>query len=84
MKAPRSATASSKAGSALTASPERRYGVKRVHGLLRLAIEGGGLNVCSDRPTVILDRGAGPGGLALADAGLFGFLRHGSQVGPLA
>jgi hypothetical protein len=63
--------------------PERRYRVGRVDGLLRLAIEGGSLNVCSDRPTVVLDRSAGAGRLALAGAGVFGFLRHGSQVGPL-
>jgi hypothetical protein len=64
--------------------PECRYGVKRVDGLLRPAIESGGLIVCCHRPTVILDRGACAGRLSLADAGLFAFLRHGSQVGPLA
>jgi hypothetical protein len=36
---------------------ERRYRVGRVRGLLRLAVEGGGLAVCRDRPTVVLDRG---------------------------
>ena len=36
---------------------ERRYRVGRVRGLLRLAVEGGGLDVRRDRPTVILDRG---------------------------
>ena len=36
---------------------ERGYGVRRVRRLLRLAIEGGGLDVCRDRPTVVLDRG---------------------------
>jgi len=36
---------------------ERRYRIGRVRGLLRLAIEGGGLDVCRDHPTVIIDRG---------------------------
>jgi hypothetical protein len=36
---------------------KRRYRVGRVGGLLRLAIKGGGLDVCRDRPTVIFDRG---------------------------
>ena len=64
--------------------PERRYRAKRVHGLLRLAIEGGGLDVCRDRPTVVLDRGTGRGWLATACVGLYWLLRHGYQVGPLA
>lgn len=63
---------------------ERRYRVKRVHGLLRLAIEGGGLDVCRDHPTVVLDRGTGKDLLATAAGGPFWFLRHGYQVGPLA
>ena len=63
-------------------APERRYHVKRVLGLLRLAIEGGGLGVCSHRPTVILDRGTRKGRLAAASGGLCWFLRHGYQVGP--
>ena len=54
---------------------ERRYRVGRVHGLLRLAIEGGGLDVCRDRPTVVLDRGTGRGRLATAGVGLFWVLR---------
>ena len=49
--------ASPKAGSARDRVTERRYGVGRVRGLLCLAIEGGGLDVCRDHPTVILDRG---------------------------
>jgi hypothetical protein len=64
--------------------PERRYGVQPVHGLLRLAIEGGGQDVCSHRPTVVLDRGTGPGRWATAGAGLLWFLGHGYQVGSLA
>jgi hypothetical protein len=64
--------------------PELRYRARRVDGPLSLAIKGRGLNVCCHRPTMILDRGAGAGRLSLAGAGLFGFLRHGSQVGPLA
>jgi hypothetical protein len=63
--------------------PERRYRVKRVHSLLRLAIEGGGLDVCSQRPTVVLDRGTGRDRLATAGGGLVWLLRHGCQVGPL-
>jgi hypothetical protein len=64
--------------------PERRYRVKGVHGLLRLAIEGGGLDVCSHGATVVVDRGAGPGRLAAAGGGLSWFLGHGYQVGRLA
>jgi hypothetical protein len=64
--------------------PERRYRVKRVHGLLRLAIASGGLDVCSHRPTVVLDRGTREGRLATAGGGLCWLLRHGYQVGPLA
>ena len=41
---------------------ERRYRLGRVRSLLRLAIEGGGLDVCRDRPTVVLDRGTSSGG----------------------
>ena len=41
---------------------ERRNRVGRVPGLLSLAIEGGGLGVCRDRPTVVLDRGTSSGG----------------------
>ena len=51
---------------------ERRHRVKRVHGLLRLAIEGGGLDVCSQHPTVVLDRGPGRGRLATLAAGSSG------------
>ena len=64
--------------------PERRYRVNRVTGLLCLPVEGGGLDVCRHRPTVVLDRWPGSGRLAAAGGGLFWFLRHGSQVGHLA
>ena len=50
---------------------ERRDRVKRVHGLLRLAIEGGSLDVCRQRPTVVLDRRTGKDRLATAGGGLF-------------
>jgi hypothetical protein len=63
---------------------ERRDRVRRVHGLLRLAIEGRGLDVCRHRPTVVLDRGTGGGRLATAGGVLFWLLRHGYQGGPLA
>jgi hypothetical protein len=36
---------------------ERRHRFGHLRGLLRLAVEGGGLGVCRDLPTVILDRG---------------------------
>ena len=49
---------------------ERRDRVNRVHGLLRLAVEGGSLDVCRQRPTVVLDRGTG-NRLATAGGGLF-------------
>jgi hypothetical protein len=64
--------------------PERRYRVKRVNGLLRLAIEGGGLNVCSQGPTVVLDSGTGRVWLATAGGGLYWVAMHNYQVGPLA
>jgi hypothetical protein len=63
---------------------ERRDGVGRIGGLLCFAIEGGGLDVCRDHPTVALDRGTGKDPLATAGGGLFWFLRHGYQVGLLA
>ncbi|MGO9657881.1 MAG: hypothetical protein ACLP7F_05900, partial [Acidimicrobiales bacterium] len=48
---------------------ERRYRLGRVRSLLRLAIEGGGLDACRDRPTVVLDRGTSSGG-RLGPAGI--------------
>ena len=48
---------------------ERRYRLGRVRSLLRLAIEGGGLDACRDRPTVVLDRGTSSGG-RLGTAGI--------------
>jgi hypothetical protein len=56
--------------------------VDRVHGLLRLAIEGGGLDVGGDHPTVILDSGPGESRLATAAGGGFWILVHDYQVGP--
>jgi hypothetical protein len=51
---------------------ERRYRVGRVRGLLRSAIEGGGLDICRHRPTVVLDRGTSSRGrLDTAGAGPF-------------
>jgi len=41
---------------------ERRHRVGRVPGLLRLAIEGGGLGVRRYRPTVVIDRATSSGG----------------------
>jgi hypothetical protein len=60
---------------------ERRYRGGRVRGLLRLAIEGGGLDACRDRPTVILDRGTSSGGrLDTAGVGPFLVAMHDYQV----
>jgi hypothetical protein len=64
--------------------PECRYRVKRVDGLLRLAIEVGGLDVCGHRPTVVLDSGTGKVRLATAGGWLFWILRHGYHARPLA
>ena len=51
---------------------ERRYSVGRSRGLLRLPIEGGGLDVCCDRSSVILDREtSGRGRLGTPAVGLF-------------
>jgi hypothetical protein len=63
---------------------ERRDRTRRVHGLLSLAIEGGGLDVCSQRPAVVLDRGTWEGGFATAGGGLFWFSRHSHQDGLMA
>lgn len=71
-------------GIGLDSVPERRFRFQRVHGLLRLAIEGGGLDVCGQCPTVVLDREIGTDRWATAGGALFWFLRHRSQVGPLA
>jgi hypothetical protein len=50
--------------------PEGGDGVGCVGGSLGLAIEDGGLDVCRDRPTVVLDRGKGRVRLATAGVGL--------------
>jgi hypothetical protein len=63
--------------------PQRSPCVRRVHGLLRLAIKGGGLDVGRDHPTVVLDRRAGEGLLAPAVVGLSWILVHDHQVGPV-
>jgi hypothetical protein len=56
---------------------EGLYGGGQVCGLLRLAIGGGGLHVCRDPPTVVLDRGdCWP----LAGIGLFWVAMHDHQV----
>jgi hypothetical protein len=60
---------------------ERRDGVGRIGGLLCLAIEGGGLNGCRDRPTVVLDRGTDRVRLATAGCGLYWVAMHNWQVG---
>jgi hypothetical protein len=60
---------------------ERRYRVGGVRGLLRLAIEGGGLGVCRDGPTVILDCGTSSRGrLDTAGVGSFSVALHDYQV----
>jgi hypothetical protein len=60
---------------------ERRYRVGRVRGLLRLAVEGSGLHVCRDGPTVILDRGTSSRGrLDTAGVGLFLVAMHDYQI----
>jgi hypothetical protein len=60
---------------------ERPYCVGRVPGLLRLAIEGGGLGGCRDRPTVVLDRGTSSGGgLGTACVGPFWVAIHDYQA----
>jgi hypothetical protein len=64
--------------------PERPYRVKRVHGMLRLAIEGRGLDARGQRPTVVLDRCTGNDRLTTAGGGLFWVVMHNYEVGPLA
>ena len=59
---------------------ERLYGGRRVRGLLRLAIEGGGLVVGRDHPTVVLDRRTSRGRLATAGVGPFWVVMHDYQV----
>jgi hypothetical protein len=60
---------------------ERLYRLGRVSGLLRLAIEGGGLGIRRDRPTVVLDRGTSSGGgLGTARVRPFQVAIHVSQV----
>ncbi len=62
-------------------STQRRYRVGRVRGLLRLAIERGGLGVCRDSPTMVLDCGARSGGeLGVACVGPFQVAIHDNQV----
>ena len=70
--------------------PEARIGYDRmterllrcgcVRGLLRLAIEGGGLDVGRDHPTVVLDRRTSRGRLAMAGVGPFWVAMHDYQV----
>ena len=60
---------------------ERLYGDGRVRGLLCLAIEGGGLDVGRNYPTVILDRGASSRGrLDTAGVGLFLVAMHDHEI----
>ena len=59
---------------------ERLYGDGRVRGLLCLAIEGGGLDVGRDHPTVVLDRRTSRGRLAKAGVGPFWVAMHDYQV----
>jgi hypothetical protein len=61
--------------------PERRYRVRRARGLLRSAIEGGGSDVCRDRPPVVLDRWAGKGRFATAGGGIFWYSMHDDRFG---
>ena len=83
--AARSAMASPKRRIGRDRVTERRYGVGRVRGLLRLAIEGGGLDVGRDHPTVILDRGTSSRGrLATAGVGPFWVAMHDYQVALVA
>jgi hypothetical protein len=63
---------------------ERRDGVGRIGGLLCLAIEGGGLDVCRDDPTVVLDRGTVRARLVTPGCGRYWVAMHNRQVGPLA
>ena len=58
---------------------ERRYRLGRVLSLLRLAIEGGGLDVGRDHPTVVLDRRTIRGRLAVG-VGPFSVAMHDYQV----
>ena len=59
---------------------ERRHGDGRVRGLLGLAIEGGGLDVGRDHPTVVLDRRTGRGRLVTAGVGPLSVVMHDYQV----
>ena len=60
---------------------ERLDGYRRVRGLLCLAIEGGGLDVGRNYPTVILDRGTSSRGrLDAAGVGLFLVAMHVCQI----
>jgi hypothetical protein len=61
--------------------PERRDGVGRIRCSLCLAIKGGGLDVCSQRATVVLGCGTGRGWLATAGVGLCRVAMHSYQVG---
>jgi hypothetical protein len=63
---------------------ERRDGAGRIEGLLCLAIEGGGLDVCRDHPAMVLDSGTGRGRLATPGCGLYRVAMHNHQVGALA
>jgi hypothetical protein len=59
-----------------------RYRVGHFHGLLRLTVEGGGLDVCRNHPTVVLDRGTSGGGpLGTAGVGPLQVAVHDYQVG---
>lgn len=64
---------------------ERRDGVVRISGLLRVAIEGGGLDVRRDSPTVILDGATSSRGrLDTGDGGPFSVAIHDYQVALVA
>ena len=59
---------------------ERPDGHGRIRGLLCLAIEGGGLDVGRDHPTVVLDRRTSRGRPAAVGVGPFSFAIHDHQV----
>jgi len=59
-----------------------RHSVWPIHGLLRLAIEGCGLAVGADHPTVVLDCWSDEARLVVASVGLVWIMEHDSHVGP--
>ena len=71
-------------GIGLDCETEHPYRVGQVNGLLRLAVERSGMDICCNQPGVVLDGTPGEGRVAMAAGGPFSVLVHATRLGPRA